>query len=130
MKKRQVLPLVLAMGAGVAFIAPLVASAGPSHFAPNEAGVMYHPNEMGPAQSGAQVAADLANAQAKPEWAGMLRWGSMSTPKVGSGKSREEVLAELQAAQKQPNWDAASRLGAPIPVPKANTSTVRATAQP
>jgi hypothetical protein len=130
MNKRQVLPLVLAMGAGVAFIAPSVALAGPSHFAPNEAGVMYHPNETGPAQSEAQVAADLANAQAKPEWAGMLRWGSMSTPKVGSGKSREEVLAELQAAQRQPNWDAASRLGAPLPAPKANTIATRATAQP
>lgn len=130
MNKRQVLPLVLAMGAGVTFLAPLVASAGPSHFAPNEAGVMYHPNETGPAQTEAQVAADLANAQAKPEWAGMLRWGSMSTPKAGSGKSREEVLAELQAAQRQPNWDAASRLGAPLPAPKGNTSTARATAQP
>jgi hypothetical protein len=114
MKNRQVLSLALAVGAGVAFVAPFAVYAeGPSHFAPNEAGVVYHANEAGQAKSQAQVSAELADAQKTPAGASMLRWGSMNTPKVGAAKSRAEVVAELEAAQKQPNWDAASRLGAP-----------------
>ena len=131
MKNRQILSLAFAVGAGAAFVAPFAAYAeGPSHFAPNEAGVVYHPVEAGPAKSQAQVSAELADAQKTPAGASLLRWGSMSTPKVGASKSRAEVVAELEAAQKQPNWDAAARLGAPLPAPKGDASKTRAQAQP
>ncbi|WP_183022843.1 hypothetical protein [Variovorax sp. UMC13] len=132
MKNRQILSFALAVGVGGAFVAPFAAYAeAPSHFAPNEAGVVYHPADAGRAKTEAEAAADLAAARAKPEWAGMLRWGSLaSTPKVGPSKTRAEVVAELEAAQKQPNWDAAARLGAPLTAPKVDTSKVRAQAQP
>lgn len=131
MKNRQILLLALAMGVSGTFAVPFAAHAeGPSHFAPNEAGVVYHQGEAGPAKSPAQVSAELAAAQKTPAGASLLRWGSMSTPKEGSGKTRAEVLAELDSAQRQPNWDAASRLGAPLPAPKADTARARAQAQP
>ena len=133
MKSRpsQILSLVLAVGAGAALVAPLAAYAeGPSHFAPNEAGVIYHPAEAGAAKTDAQVAGELADARKTPEGASLLRWGTMSTPKVGAAKSRAAVIAELEAAQNQPNWDAAARLGAPLPTPKADTGKPRAQAQP
>lgn len=131
MKNRQILSLALAVGAGAVFVAPFAAYAeGPSHFAPNEAGVVYHPAEAGAAKTDAQVAAELATARKTPDGASLLRWGSMSTPKVGASKSSAEVVAELEAAQKQPNWDAAARLGAPLPVPKSDASKARAQAQP
>jgi len=92
--------------------------------------VVYHPGEAGSGKTAAQVSAELADAQKTPAGASMLRWGSMSTPKVGASKSRAEVVAELEAAQKQPNWDAAARLGAPLPAPKGDASKARAQAQP
>lgn len=131
MKNRQILSLALAVGASAAFVAPFSAYAeGPSHFAPNEAGVVYHPGEAGSGKTAAQVSTELAEAQKTPAGASMLRWGSMSTPKVGASKSRAEVVAELEAAQKQLNWDAAARLGAPLPAPKGDASKARAQAQP
>ena len=131
MKNRQILSFALAAGVGAAFVAPFAAYAeGPSHFAPNEAGVIYHPGAAGPAKSRAQVSAELADAQNTPAGASMLRWGVMNTPKMGAAKSRAEVLAELEAAQKQSNWDAASRLGAPLSAPKEDSSKARAQAQP
>lgn len=131
MKNRQILSLLFAAGAGAAFVAPPAAHAeGPSHFAPDEAGVVYHPGEAGPARSQAQVSAELATAQKTPDGASMLRWGSMSTPKVGAPRTRAEVVAELEAAQKQPHWDAAARLGAPLPAPRGEASKARARTQP
>ena len=131
MKNRQILSFALAAGVGGAFVAPLAAYAeGSSHFAPNEAGVVYHPAEAGAAKTDAQVAAELEAAQKQPNWDAAARIGSMGTPTVGASKTRTEVVAELEAAQKQPNWDAAARLGAPLPAPKADTSKARAQAQP
>ncbi|VTY36560.1 Uncharacterised protein [Xylophilus ampelinus] len=131
MKNRQILSFALAAGVGAAFVAPFAAYAeGPSHFAPSEAGVVYHPSEAGPGKTAAQVLAELADAQKTPAGASLLRWGSMSTPKVGASKSRAEVVAELEAAQKQPNWDAAARLGAPLPAPKGDASKAPAQARP
>ena len=103
---------------------------GPSHFAPTEAGVIYHPNEAGPTKSDAEVSAELANTQKTPEGASLLRWGVMGSPKVGPAKTSAEVAAELEAAQKQPDWDATTRLGAPLSVPKGDTSKARSQAQP
>lgn len=129
MKNFQALSFALTLSVVAAVAAPMAAFAAPEHFAPTEAGIVYHPNEAGPGKTRAEVAAELAAAQAKPEWGSMLRWGVMSTPAVGAVKSREQVSAELQAAQKQPGWDAASRLGAPLATPTARLETARA-AQP
>jgi hypothetical protein len=131
MTNRQILSFALAVGVGAAFATPFAVQAeGPSHFAPNEAGVVYHPSEAGSVKSTAQVSAELATARTTPDGASMLRWGSVGTPKVGASKTRAEVLAELHSAQRQPNWDAASRLGAPQPVSKADTGKARAQALP
>lgn len=124
--RRKMLPLALA-----AFVAPLAAQAeGPTHFAPNEAGIFYHTEAAGPAKSQEQVANELAAAQKTASGASMLRWGTMNTPKVGAARTRSEVVAELEAAQKQPNWDAASRLGAPLPAPRGEAAKARTVAQP
>jgi hypothetical protein len=112
MKHRHTLSLALALGFGGMAAAPLTAFAGgPSHFAPTEAGIVYHPAAAGTPKKSAEVAADLAAAQKSTQWAGMLRWGVRATPKVGPAKSRQEVVAELEAARSQPNWDTYSRLG-------------------
>jgi hypothetical protein len=126
MKNFQALSLALTLSVVAVIAAPMAAFAGPEHSAPTETGVVYHPNEAGPGKTSAQVAAELADAKSKPQWASMLRWGVMGTPAVGAVKSREEVSAELQAAQKQPGWDAASRLGVPLATPTAKLETARA----
>lgn len=131
MKNRQIFSFALAAGVGATFVAPLAAYAeGPSHFAPGEAGVVYHPGEAGSGKTAAQVSTELADAQKTPAGASMLRWGSMNTPKVGAAKSRAEVVAELEAAQRQPGWDAATRYGATQLAPKADTSNSRVQKQP
>jgi len=131
MKNRQTISLALAIGAGSAFVAPLAAYAeGPSHFAPTEAGVVYHPNEAGPSKSEAEVSAELASTQRILEGANLLRWGVMATPKVGPAKTSAEVAAELETAQTQPGWDAPTRLGAPLAAPKGDASKARTQAQP
>lgn len=130
MKNFQVLSLKLTLSVVAAVAAPMAAFAGPEHSASTEAGVVYHPDEAGPGRTRAEVAGELASAQATPEWASMLRWGVMGTPVAGTGKSREQVSAELQAAQKQPDWDAASRLGTSLPTPAGKLNTVQADARP
>lgn len=131
MKNRKAQSIWIAAAAGIALIAPVAADAeAPSHFAPNEAGVVYHTANTGPIKSQAQVAADLKAASATPEGASMLHWGAMSTPEVGNPKSRAGAVAELEAAQKQSNWDVASRLGAPLQAPPGHASNARAQAQP
>jgi hypothetical protein len=86
MKNRQVLSLALAVGAGVAFVAPFAVYAeGPSHFAPNEAGVVYHANEAGQAKSQAQVSAELADAQ-KTCWG---QHAALGIDEHAEGRSRQ-----------------------------------------
>ncbi len=129
MKNRQILSLALVVSVGAAFSTPLAASAGPPHVAPNEVGVLYHLDDAGPAKTDAQVAADLANAQAKTECLNLLRCGAIGTLKVRLGNSGEQVVAEREAAHTQPNWDASSRLGATPAASRANTNIARAASQ-
>lgn len=130
MKNFQALSLALTLSAVATVAAPTAASAGPAHSAPTEAGVVYHPDEAGPGKTRVQVTGELAEAQATPEWASMLRWGVMATPMAGAGKSREQVSAELRAAQKQPDWDATSRLGTSLSTPAGALTSVQADARP
>lgn len=84
MKNRQVLSLALAVGAGVAFVAPFAVYAeGPSHFAPNEAGVVYHANE---------VVAELEAAQKQPNWDAASRLGApLPAPRGDASKARAQA---------------------------------------
>jgi len=93
MKNRQILSFALAAGVGGAFVAPLAAYAeGPSHFAPNEAGVVYHPAEAGAAKTDAQVAAELEAAQKQPNWDAAARLGApLPAPKADTSKARAQA---------------------------------------
>ena len=130
MKNFQALSLALTLSVVAVVAAPMVAFAGPEHSAPTEAGVVYHPDEAGPGRTRAEVAGELADAQAMPEWASMLRWGVMGIPTTEGGKSREQVSAELRTAQQQPDWEAASRLGTSASTPAGKLSAVQANARP
>jgi len=93
MKNRQILSFALAAGVGGAFVAPLAAYAeGSSHFAPNEAGVVYHPAEAGAAKTDAQVAAELEAAQKQPNWDAAARIGApLPAPKADTSKARAQA---------------------------------------
>jgi hypothetical protein len=93
MKNRQILSFALAAGVGGAFVAPLAAYAeGSSHFAPNEAGVVYHPAEAGAAKTDAQVAAELEAAQKQPNWDAAARLGApLPAPKADTSKARAQA---------------------------------------
>jgi hypothetical protein len=73
--------------------------AEPSHFAPTEAGVVYHPEHAGPAKPRAQITAELETAQKHPFWTWATRYGApWPVAKSGPGKTRDEVRKEtLQA---------------------------------
>ena len=93
MKNRQILSFALAAGVGGAFVTPLAVHAeGPSHFAPNEAGVVYHPAEAGAAKTDAQVAAELEAAQKQPNWDAAARLGApLPAPKADTSKARAQA---------------------------------------
>jgi hypothetical protein len=93
MKNRQILSFALAAGVGGAFVAPLAAYAeGSSHFAPNEAGVVYHPAEAGAAKTDAQVVAELEAAQKQPNWDAAARLGApLPAPKADTSKARAQA---------------------------------------
>jgi len=113
MKYRHTFSLALALGVGGMAAAPLAAFAdGPSHFAPTEAGIVYHPAAAEKSKTTAEAVAERDAALKSPQWAGMLRWGVRATPKAGPAKSRQDVVAELEAARSQPTWNNDMRLGA------------------
>lgn len=108
---------------GFVLAMPLLASADPSHFAPTEAGVIYHPEHAAAGRSSAEVSAELNSAQKQSNWDAVSRLGASPASLPGTaGMSRAQVSAELEAARQQPNWDAVSRLGAAPAAPKGDTS--------
>lgn len=119
--------LALALAVGATFAAPLAAYADPSHFAPTEAGVTYHPEHAGAGMSSTEVSAELEAARKQANWDAVSRLGaSPARPKGDAGKTSAQVSAELEAARQQPNWDAVSRLGAAPVSPKKGTGNASA----
>ena len=109
--KRRGPALAIAICAVV--LAPVV-YAEPSHFAPTEAGVVYHPEHAGPARPRAHVTAELEAAQKHPFWTWSSRYGApWPVAKSGPGKTRDEVrketLRRCETAPFRPARDSRSR---------------------
>ena len=97
--KRRGPALAIAICAVV--LAPVV-YAEPSHFAPTEAGVVYHPEHAGPARPRAHVTAELEAAQKHPFWTWSSRYGApWPVAKSGPGKTRDEVRKETLPAMRE-----------------------------
>ena len=101
----------------IASLASVAQADAPSHFAPTELGIIYHPNVSVPGLTREQVAAELAAAQRRPDWDVVSKIGERPAgpPLAVNAKSRAEVVEELRAAQAQQGWNEFSRLGYDYP---------------
>lgn len=96
--------LALTIVFGVSAAVPFAASAdAPSHFAPNEAGVVYHrDHDAGKEMPRAQVVTELETASKQRHWTWASRYGApWPVAKTGPGKTREQVRQETLEAMRR-----------------------------